>query len=123
MPIQCENTATHTDSTLDLNLVFSVVWGKISTKKHKTYEGDGTLTVSDKTATLRNINGSYLGSRTIKPEEIEIGSRLIIGSNEVEIIERTTELPLKQKIDENVAAQSSRYSDLQSTSISGKLIV
>lgn len=87
----------------DLDLFYSVVWGKISTKKHKTFEGDGTLTVSNKTATLRNIDGSHLGSRPIKSEDIEIGSRLIIGSNEIEIIERTTEvqLPLKRKTDDN----------------------
>lgn len=81
-------------------LIYNVVWGKRSTKKHKTFEDDGTLTVSNKTATLRGSDGSYLGSSTIKPEEIEIGSRLTVGSNDVEIIEQTTGVKLvKRKVD------------------------
>ncbi len=87
----------------DSKLVYNVVWGKRSTKKHKTFEGDGTLTISNKTATLRNSDGSYLSSSTIKPEEIEIGARLSIGSNEIEIIERTagSNLPIKRKANDD----------------------
>ncbi|KAJ6641570.1 DNA repair and recombination protein RAD54B [Pseudolycoriella hygida] len=89
-------------------LVYNVVWGKRSTKKHKTFEGDGTLTISSKTATLRNSDGSYLGSSTIKPEEIEIGCRLTIGSNELEIIEQTTGVQLpKRKTDDSEERQES----------------
>lgn len=86
-----------------LKLFFNVVWGKRSTKKHKTFEGDGILTVSNKTATLRDTDGSYLGSTTLKTEEIEIGSRLIVGSNEIEIIEQSigVQLPVKRKTDDD----------------------
>lgn len=91
-----------TSSPADSKLVYNVVWGKRSTKKHKTFEGDGTLTISNKTATLRSSDGSYLGSSTIKPEEIEIGQRLAVGSNEIEIIEQTTGVKLpKRKADDS----------------------
>lgn len=81
----------------DLKLVYNVVWGKRSTKKHKTFEGDGTLTISNKTATLRCSDGSYLGSKTIAPEEIEIGLRLTVGANEIEIIEQTMGVKLLKR--------------------------
>lgn len=93
---QSENV-TGSTTTDDSKQVYNVVWGKRSTKKHKTFEGDGTLTVSNKNATLRSGDGSYLGSSTIKPEEIEIGARLTIGSNEIEIIERTTGVALPKR--------------------------
>lgn len=48
------------------------------------------MSISNKNATLRSSDGSYLGSSTIKSEEIEIGARLTIGSNEIEIIEQAT---------------------------------
>ncbi|XP_058460266.1 DNA repair and recombination protein RAD54B-like [Malaya genurostris] len=68
---------------------FNVVWGKITTKKHKTWEGDGTLELSGKSATLRNEDGKIIASSTgIKPEDFEEGSRIIVGSKEIEIIER-----------------------------------
>lgn len=93
-----EPTTNLTHPLADSKLVYNVVWGKRSTKKHKTFEGDGTLTISNnKTATLRNSDGSYLGSSTIKPEEIEIGSRLAVGSNEIEIIEQTTGVKLPKR--------------------------
>lgn len=104
--IKCnENSATissevTTDSTVphsDLKLVYNVVWGKRSTKKHKTFEGDGTLTISNKSATLRSSDGSYLGSKSITPEEIEIGNRLTVGANEIEIIEQTTGVKLLKR--------------------------
>lgn len=109
--IKCgENSATipsepTTNSVLppsDSKLVYNVVYGKRSTKKHKTFEGDGTLSISNKTATLRGSDGSYLGSSTIKPEEIEIGCRLTVGSNEIEIIEQTTGVKvLKRKANDS----------------------
>uniref|UniRef100_A0A8D8ES09 DNA repair and recombination protein RAD54-like n=1 Tax=Culex pipiens TaxID=7175 RepID=A0A8D8ES09_CULPI len=69
---------------------FKVCWGKITTKKHKTWEGDGTLTiVGGKSATLRDEDGKVIGNAgSVKGEELEEGSRLIVGSKEVELVER-----------------------------------
>lgn len=66
---------------------YSIVWAKRSTKKHKTWEGDGTLTVNAKFAILRDATGKYLGQVPYRPDEIEPGHRLVIGMNEIEIVE------------------------------------
>lgn len=69
--------------------VFTVVWGKKTTKKHKTWDGDGFLEISDKTITLKNENGKYIDSTIIlKSMELEEGSRIDIGCNEIELQEK-----------------------------------
>ncbi|EDS38817.1 conserved hypothetical protein [Culex quinquefasciatus] len=72
---------------------FKLCWGKITTKKHKTWEGDGTLTiVGGKSVTLRDEDGKVIGcSGLVKGEELEKGSRLIVGSKEVELEEPRVE--------------------------------
>lgn len=112
-PIPSANVSNSNDHPSESKLVYNVVWGKRSTKKHKTFEDDGTLTISNKTATLRGSDGSYLGSSTIKPEEIEIGSRLTIGSNDVEIIEQTIGVKIpkrKAANDEEVSTEAKKKS-------------
>ncbi|XP_055605954.1 DNA repair and recombination protein RAD54B-like [Uranotaenia lowii] len=71
---------------------YTVVWGKITTKKHKTWEGDGTLELSGKSAFLRDENRKIIASSIeVKVDEIQEGCRLIVGSKEVELIERISE--------------------------------
>lgn len=54
--------------------IYAVVWGKKSTKKHKTWEGDGFLEVGTKSAILKDANGTEMGRATnIKTELIEDG--------------------------------------------------
>lgn len=68
--------------------IFRVVWGKPSSKKHKTWEGDGTLEVGEKSATLKDEEGKVLGRSTqLKTSELEEGSRLKVGGKEVELID------------------------------------
>ncbi|KAJ9580257.1 hypothetical protein L9F63_004070 [Diploptera punctata] len=68
--------------------VFNVVWGKQSKKKHKTWEGDGTLEVGLKTVILKKYRRKVLGqSSNSKTNLLEEGSRLFVGSKEVEIID------------------------------------
>lgn len=81
---------------------FKVVWGKISTKKHKTWEGDGTLELTGRTATLKDEDGKTIASSTgFKADTIEEGSRLIVGSKEVELIEKVSETDEKDTEKEN----------------------
>nr|CAD7411274.1 unnamed protein product [Timema poppensis] len=40
-------------------LVFTVLWGKQTKKKHKTWEGDGTLEVTDCSAVLKIVEVMY----------------------------------------------------------------
>ncbi|ETN66628.1 DNA repair and recombination protein RAD54 [Anopheles darlingi] len=72
--------------------IFKVVWGKISTRKHKTWEGDGTLEVSGRSALLRDETGKVISTASgLKLEEVTEGIQIIVGSKEVEVLERITE--------------------------------
>ncbi|KAG8251605.1 DNA repair and recombination protein rad54b [Homalodisca vitripennis] len=71
--------------------IFNVVYGKPSKKKHKTWEGDGILEVGEKALTLKDCDGNILGRGSGKKNsELEEGSRLFVGSKEVEIIDAVT---------------------------------
>jgi DNA repair and recombination protein RAD54B len=86
---QKENTDT---------IIFTVVWGKQTTKKHKTFEGDGTLQIRSGKAVLKDEQGKYLGSSTVKLESLEEGTRLTISGNEVELIERQNKRKSPNKV-------------------------
>uniref|UniRef100_A0A1B6CFP3 Helicase ATP-binding domain-containing protein n=1 Tax=Clastoptera arizonana TaxID=38151 RepID=A0A1B6CFP3_9HEMI len=67
---------------------FNVVYGKQSKKKHKTWEGDGILEVGEKSLLLKDCDGKTLGQGCGKKNaDLEEGSRLFVGSKEVEIID------------------------------------
>ncbi|WPH03427.1 Hypothetical protein R9X50_00630700 [Acrodontium crateriforme] len=63
---------------------FNVLWRKYTTKKNKTWDGDGILSVSGGFATLQNADGRSLG-RTACKGPLLIGSELSVGGKEVEI--------------------------------------
>ncbi|XP_015191189.1 PREDICTED: DNA repair and recombination protein RAD54B-like isoform X1 [Polistes dominula] len=71
-------------------LIFNVVFGKVTTKKHKTWDNDGYLEVSGKNAILKDQDGSIVGRTTVNPQSLDEGFRLIMGGKEVEIIGRVT---------------------------------
>ncbi|XP_062543930.1 DNA repair and recombination protein RAD54B-like [Armigeres subalbatus] len=84
-----ESSAADSSSNTQPKFRFIVVWGKISTKKHKTWEGDGTLELSGRTATLKDDEGKTIASSTgIKVDTIVEGTRLIVGTKEVEVMEK-----------------------------------
>lgn len=70
-------------------ILFNVVWRKITTKKHKTWEGDGFLEVKDNICILKSETGQFLGtSNAIKIDELNDGTLIVIGGKEVEIQEK-----------------------------------
>uniref|UniRef100_A0A182PII7 DNA repair and recombination protein RAD54-like n=1 Tax=Anopheles epiroticus TaxID=199890 RepID=A0A182PII7_9DIPT len=72
--------------------IFKVCWGKISTRKHKTWEGDGTLEVSGRSAVLKDEDGKVIATASgLKFDEVSEGIQLIVGSKEVEILEICSE--------------------------------
>lgn len=81
-----ENNVVHDQSISNNALIvsqsknftyFKIVWGKPSTKKHKTWDGDGFLELSEKTAILRDKDGSVLGTKSLlKPIVVNIGQIL-----------------------------------------------
>ncbi|XP_032677670.1 DNA repair and recombination protein RAD54B-like isoform X1 [Odontomachus brunneus] len=76
--------------TLESKIIFNVVFGKISSKKHKTWDGDGLLEVVGKNAVLKDLDGNIIGRTTINPSNAVEGSRLIIASKQIEIIDRAS---------------------------------
>lgn len=68
--------------------VYTVVYGPVTTKKHKTFDEDGTLEVEGKVARLKDTRGRLVATYfKLKSEDIRDGDRLIIEGKEVEIVE------------------------------------
>ncbi|XP_027053891.1 DNA repair and recombination protein RAD54B-like [Pocillopora damicornis] len=69
---------------------FSVVWGKMSKKKHKKWEGDGILVTRGRTASLKDLEGKEIAkSAGYKSSELELlqeGNTLCIGGKEIEVM-------------------------------------
>uniref|UniRef100_A0A182I6R6 DNA repair and recombination protein RAD54-like n=2 Tax=Anopheles arabiensis TaxID=7173 RepID=A0A182I6R6_ANOAR len=86
---------SHDDRLSDGNCsktIFKVVWGKISTRKHKTWEGDGTLEVSGRSAVLKDEAGKVITTASgLKIDEVMEGIQLVVGSKEVEVLEKCNE--------------------------------
>uniref|UniRef100_A0A182WBI8 DNA repair and recombination protein RAD54-like n=1 Tax=Anopheles minimus TaxID=112268 RepID=A0A182WBI8_9DIPT len=77
---------------IDPKIIFKVVWGKISTRKHKTWEGDGTLEVSGRSAVLKDETGRIITTASgLKFDEVTEGIQLVVGSKEVEVLEKWNE--------------------------------
>uniref|UniRef100_A0A182JRP2 DNA repair and recombination protein RAD54-like n=1 Tax=Anopheles christyi TaxID=43041 RepID=A0A182JRP2_9DIPT len=102
-------------------IIFKVVWGKISTRKHKTWEGDGTLEVSGRSAVLRDDAGKVITTASgLKIDEVTDGIQLVVGSKEVEVLERWKEnQPASEKSTSLVSSTGSSTICLPVPSISG----
>lgn len=86
-------------------MIYTVVYGPISTKKHKTFDEDGTLEVEGKVARLKDERGKLIATYfNLKSNEMRDGDRLIIEGKEVEIVE-LQDAGVKRSCDENSAPQ------------------
>ncbi|KAL8793137.1 MAG: hypothetical protein Q9195_004249 [Heterodermia aff. obscurata] len=63
---------------------YNVLWRRYTTKKHKTWDGDGILHVTNGYAILQDISGKDMG-RTICDSPLLSGSVLSLGGKEVEV--------------------------------------
>ncbi|RLU15867.1 hypothetical protein DMN91_011623 [Ooceraea biroi] len=89
-----ETPAAEASATqVETKLIFSVVYGKVTSKKRKTWSGDGLLEVTGKTAVLRDLEGNVMGRTVINPHDATEGFTLIIGNRRIEIIERVSQDP------------------------------
>jgi len=68
-----------------LSSKYSVQWRKRSTKKNKTWEGDGVLVVHDNGISLKNDDGTTLSKKSQTIDNLELNSILSIGIYEVEV--------------------------------------
>ncbi|BHF58280.1 DNA repair and recombination protein rad54b [Sparganum proliferum] len=88
---------------------FEVVYAKRSSRKHKTWEGDGLLTLRGSSVTLKSTEGKSLGSANLKRTfalTLEAGSRVNVGGYECELISLVSgQTPCKiQKLEEHTAS-------------------
>ncbi|PWY88721.1 hypothetical protein BO94DRAFT_574744 [Aspergillus sclerotioniger CBS 115572] len=63
---------------------FNVLWRKVTTKKNKTWDGDGIISIRDGYAYLQDVSGKDMG-RGMHGSRLEPGVMLSIGGKEVEI--------------------------------------
>lgn len=95
---------------------YSVVWAKKSTKKHKTWDGDGFLEITEKSVKLTDENGKYIESTVIfKSLELDEGSRIDVGSKEVELQEKLSSNTIltKKRVIEPLLEQKEKVSSIK----------
>ncbi|KAK5722896.1 helicase [Elasticomyces elasticus] len=63
---------------------FTVLWRKPTAKKHKTWDGDGVLSVVGSYAHLQDISGRDMGRGATKGPLL-VGSELMVGGKEIEV--------------------------------------
>lgn len=97
-PVRVKETSAVDSPRSTTKIVFNVMYGKITSKKHKTWDGDGLLEVTGKSAILKELDGKVMGRTTINLSNVAEGSRLIIGNKQIEIIDRVSqELSVPEK--------------------------
>jgi len=93
-PLQCKSTDKNFLATSEEKenscCYFNVVWGKMSKKKHKKWEGDGILVTKGRTASLKDLEGKEIarssGYKSTELESLQEGSTLCIGGKEIEVM-------------------------------------
>ncbi|KFM58604.1 DNA repair and recombination protein RAD54B, partial [Stegodyphus mimosarum] len=80
--------------------IYSVLYCKRSSKKHKIWEGDGVLIVQNRSAILKDMEGKEIaravGYKLKDTESLEEGSKFFIGGKECEIQYQMSEEEQKQ---------------------------
>ncbi|KAI4504659.1 hypothetical protein M0802_000209 [Mischocyttarus mexicanus] len=104
-------------------LIFNVVFGKVTTKKHKTWDNDGFLEVNGKSAVLKDQDGSIVGRTSVNPQNLDEGFRLFIGGKEVEIISAIShDANLADNVCKNIEEQEPQRKKFK-TSIAGSRLL
>ncbi|KAK3089624.1 hypothetical protein FSP39_005167 [Pinctada imbricata] len=94
-----ENKSAAPECTEKLSRYFSVMWCKVSTKKHKKWEGDAILETSGRSVILYDTDGKVIGRGTgYKSTELETlkeDETLKIGGKEIQVMGLLTEEQFK----------------------------
>lgn len=84
-PVSNPSTSSQSDTSDNGHKTYyTVLWRKFTTKKNKTWDGDGVLSVSGTYAVLQDDSGKELG-RGVCKGPLLAGSELSIGGKEVEV--------------------------------------
>ncbi|KAM5157204.1 DNA repair and recombination protein RAD54B isoform 1-T3 [Mantella aurantiaca] len=85
-----QNKVQEEEEAASLVKYFSVVWCKVSKKKHKKWEGDAVLIARGRSVTLKDMEGKDIGKGSgykLKDlENLEEGQTLMIGGKEIEVM-------------------------------------
>ena len=82
---ECSSTVSSSNK-----IIFNIVMGKKSTRKHKKWEDDGTLEVTGKRAVVKDAEGNVIHRTSVDPESLVEGFRINVANKEIEIIDRVT---------------------------------
>ncbi|KAK9385667.1 SNF2 family N-terminal domain-containing protein [Lipomyces mesembrius] len=74
------------------DVYFTALWRKVTTKKHKTWDGDGILIVKGNVCTLHDISGKVIGQTRRKFTTMSAGETVRVGTYEAE-----ADTPLSEK--------------------------
>lgn len=85
LTITSPQNSTQSAAQGDHDAFFNVVWRKPTTKKHKTWDGDGILAVNGAHCTLQDMSGKEIARGRYKAGELNDGDLLSVGSKECEI--------------------------------------
>ncbi|RPB23197.1 hypothetical protein L211DRAFT_787171 [Terfezia boudieri ATCC MYA-4762] len=100
------------------DLYFNVLWRKYTTKKHKTFDGDGVLVIAGGYAILQDLGGKDLG-KTMWSKPLQPGDHLSLSGKEVEIdsvLSRTDYLAGRPFLKNSTAASMAILTNSNSTS-------
>ncbi|XP_041363307.1 DNA repair and recombination protein RAD54B-like [Gigantopelta aegis] len=82
-------------STCSTKKYFSVVWGKLSKKKHKKWEGDAVLVICGRSVTLFDMESKEIGKgagyKMADLENLKEDETLIVGGKEIQVMSSVTE--------------------------------
>nr|XP_012228606.1 PREDICTED: DNA repair and recombination protein RAD54B-like isoform X2 [Linepithema humile] len=99
-------TSSVDSSQADTKIVFNVMYGKVTSKKHKTWDGDGLLEVIGKSATLKDLDGKIMGKTRIDPNNAVAGFRFIIGQKQIEITDEVSQELVPEKNSKKIIEES-----------------
>uniref|UniRef100_W8BU55 DNA repair and recombination protein RAD54-like n=1 Tax=Ceratitis capitata TaxID=7213 RepID=W8BU55_CERCA len=105
--------------------VYNVVWREVTTKKNKTWNGDGVFEIytDNNRGILKDEGGQEMGSmENLLLNEIEIGVILLIGNKEFEILEMKSENTTENKSENNLNSHARQEKRKDSLKINGSIL-
>lgn len=127
MKLKRKRPASSTDGTpvVGDTKYFSAVWARQSGRKHKVWTGDGFVEICGRFGQLRDLSGKLQGTTQLKADSadhLESGSRLHMGGNEAELVDRLSTMPIYEKLVSEVAEAKSATSDTSNDAYTNMLV-
>ncbi|XP_036143048.1 DNA repair and recombination protein RAD54B isoform X2 [Monomorium pharaonis] len=107
----CEKKLAIDSPQATAKIVYNVMYGKVTSKKHKTWENDGLLEVTGKNVILKDLDSNVIGKSSINPSKIIEGSTLIVANKQVEIIDQVSQqlLAPEKSLEKTVELSRKRF--------------